>query len=133
MNIGEAARLSGVSAKMIRHYEAIGLLPAAARTGAGYRTYNDNDAGTLRFIRSARDLGFGLDAIHELLSLWHNRSRESREVKSLALEHIGTLEAKVAELNSMIATLRKLAGHCHGDHSPDCPILDGLSNNKARG
>lgn len=126
MNIGEAAKISGVSAKMIRHYEAIGLLPAAQRSGAGYRNYNDNDASTLKFIRAARDLGFGLDTIHELLSLWQDRGRESREVKSLALAHINMLESKVAELNSMIATLRKLASHCHGDHRPDCPILDGL-------
>jgi MerR family copper efflux transcriptional regulator len=128
MNISEAAKRSGVSVKMIRHYEAIGLLPAAPRTEAGYRYYNDNDAGTLRFIRAARDLGFGLDAVRELLSLWQNRSRTSREVKALALAHISALEDKVAELNGMISTLRRLATHCHGDHRPDCPILDGLSN-----
>lgn len=128
MNISEAAKLSGVSTKMIRHYEAIGLLAVAPRSGAGYRSYNDNDASTLRFIRAARDLGFSLDSIRELLSLWQNRGRESREVKSLALEHINALETKVAELNSMIGTLRKLALHCHGDHRPDCPILDGLNN-----
>lgn len=127
MNIGEAARLSGVSAKMIRHYEAIGLLPAAPRSGAGYRSYSSNDTNTLRFIRAARDLGFGLETIRELLSLWQDRGRESRDVKELALKHIGALEAKVTELNSMIHTLRMLAAHCHGDHRPDCPILDGLS------
>jgi len=128
MNIGEAAKRSGVSVKMIRHYEAIGLFPTAPRSEAGYRCYTGNDASTLRFIRAARDLGFGLDTIRELLSLWQNRGRESREVKALAMAHISALEAKVAELNGMIGTLRTLATHCHGDHRPDCPILDGLSN-----
>jgi Cu(I)-responsive transcriptional regulator len=127
MNIGKVAKISGVSAKMIRHYEAIGLLPAAQRNSSGYRSYNENDAGTLGFIRAARDLGFGLDAIQDLLSLWQDRGRESREVKKLALTHIRVLEDKVIELNSMIATLRDLAAHCHGDHRPDCPILEGLS------
>lgn len=127
MNIGEVARLSGVSAKMIRHYEAIGLLPPARRSGAGYRSYGSNDTNTLKFIRAARDLGFGLETIRELLSLWQDRGRESRDVKELALKHISALKAKVAELNSMINTLHTLASHCHGDHRPDCPILDGLS------
>lgn len=126
MNIGETARVSGVSAKMIRHYESIGLLPVAPRSEAGYRHYSDNDARTLRFIRSARDLGFSLERIGDLLSLWQKRDRTSREVKSLAQEHIGELEAKVVELNSMIAALRSLMIHCHGDHRPECPILSGL-------
>lgn len=126
MNIGQAAQQSGVSAKMIRHYETIGLLPAAARSDAGYRRYSEKDVSTLRFIRTARDLGFGLEAIGELLSLWRNRQRERREVKRLAQAHIATLEAKVAELNGMIGALRELAAHCHGDHRPDCPILEGL-------
>jgi Cu(I)-responsive transcriptional regulator len=128
MNIGQAAKLSGVSTKMIRHYEAIGLLPQAARSDAGYRRYGDKDISTLRFIRTARDLGFGLDAIGGLLSLWHDRQRESREVKRLAQAHIATLEAKVAELNDMIGALRELAARCHGDHRPDCPILAGLEH-----
>lgn len=127
MNIGEAAARSGVSAKMIRHYEAIGLLPAAPRSDAGYRHYSDNDASTLRFIRAARDLGFGLDTIGDLLSLWQNRQRESREVKALAQQHIDALEAKVAELNGMIGALKTLVACCHGDDRPDCPILEGLS------
>jgi len=131
MNIGEAARLSGVSAKMIRHYETIGLLPAATRSDSGYRRYGDNDVSTLRFIRAARDLGFSLERVGELLSLWQNRTRESREVKRLALTHIAALEAKVAELNGMIDALRELATHCHGDHRPDCPILDGLGSSPA--
>jgi len=126
MNIGEAAAASGVSAKMLRHYEAIGLLPAASRTAAGYRRYNDKDLSALRFIRTARDLGFSLTQIADLLSLWHNQQRTSREVKALAERHIGELETKVAELNSMIAALRALTEHCHGDNRPDCPILEGL-------
>lgn len=127
MNIGEAAKQSGVSAKMIRHYESIGLLPTAERALSGYRTYSDTDVSNLRFIRAARDLGFGLDAITDLLSLWQNRNRESREVKALALTHIQALENKVAELNAMIEALRQLSASCHGDHRPDCPILEGLS------
>lgn len=126
MNIGEAARVSGVSAKMIRHYEAIGLLPAAPRSAAGYRHYGDNDTSTLRFIRAARDLGFSLERIGELLSLWLKRNRTSREVKALATEHIAELEEKVAELNRMIGALRTLMAHCHGDQRPECPILEGL-------
>jgi MerR family copper efflux transcriptional regulator len=126
MNIGEAAAASGVSAKMLRHYEAIGLLPAASRTAAGYRSYDDKDLSALRFIRAARDLGFSLMQIGDLLSLWGNQQRTSREVKVLAERHIGELETKVAELNSMIAALRTLTQHCHGDSRPDCPILEGL-------
>ncbi len=126
MQIGEAAQRSGVSAKMIRHYESIGLLPAASRSPAGYRHYGENDVSTLRFIRAARDLGFGLDAVRELLSLWQKRDRTSREVKTLARRHIDALEAKVRELNAMISALDDLARHCHGDDRPDCPILEGL-------
>jgi Cu(I)-responsive transcriptional regulator len=126
MNIGEASRQSGISAKMIRHYEAIGLLPRALRSETGYRRYSEDDANTLRFIRAARDLGFGLDRIGALLSLWQRRDRASREVKTLALEHIAALEAKVAELNGMIGALRMLIAHCHGDDRPHCPILDGI-------
>lgn len=127
MNIGEVAKQSGVSAKMIRHYESIGLLPTAERALSGYRTYSDTDVSNLRFIRAARDLGFSLVVIAELLSLWQNRNRESREVKALALTHIQALESKVAELNAMIGALRQLSASCHGDHRPDCPILEGLS------
>ncbi len=127
MNIGETAASSGVSAKMIRHYESIGLLPPAARSEAGYRRYRAQDVETLRFIRRARDLGFSLDSIHELLDLWRDRSRASAEVKHLALDHVATLEAKIAELQSMARTLRHLADACHGDARPDCPILDDLA------
>jgi Cu(I)-responsive transcriptional regulator len=126
MNIGEAAQASGISAKMIRHYEVICLLPVAARNAAGYRSYNEKDVSTLRFIRTARDMGFGLDQIGDLLSLWGNQKRTSREVKLLAEKHINELEAKVAELKDMINTLRVLMASCHGDQRPDCPILDGL-------
>lgn len=126
MNIGDVARSSGVSAKMIRHYEAIGLLPPAPRTETGYRRYDDSDTETLRFIRAARDLGFSLERIGSLLSLWQKSDRSSREVKALAQEHITDMEAKVEELNRMIAALKLLAEHCQGDHRPECPILDSL-------
>ncbi|MFT4173771.1 MAG: Cu(I)-responsive transcriptional regulator [Rhodocyclaceae bacterium] len=127
MNIGQAAEASGLSAKMIRYYERIGLLPAASRSLAGYRHYGEQDVHTLRFIRHARDLGFGLEDVRHLLSLWHDRGRASRDVKSLAQQHIAEMEAKVAELNAMIGTLRELVTHCHGDHRPDCPILTGIA------
>ncbi len=128
MNIGRAAQASGVSAKMIRHYEEVGLLPAAARTEAGYRQYNDTDVHTLRFVRHARDLGFSIPDIGQLVSLWQNRGRPSRQVKLLAQAHIQELERKAQELLAMKATLEHLASCCHGDDRPDCPILDGLAN-----
>ena len=127
MNIGQAAKASGVSAKMIRHYEEIGLLPAAARTDAGYRQYRDSDVHTLRFIRHARDLGFSLPEIGELVGLWQNRKRPSRRVKALAEAHIQELEQKAQELLAMKATLQHLVQCCHGDDRPDCPILDSLA------
>lgn len=118
---------------MIRHYEAIGPLPPAPRSDTGYRRYGDNDAAALRFIRAARELGFSLDEIGELLSLWRRRDRTSREVKALAQTHIEPLEAKVAELERMVGALRNLIAHCHGDHRPDCPILDGLEQGALAG
>ena len=127
MDIGRASKESGVSVKMIRHYEAIGLLPKVARTFSNYRVYGPNDVHVLRFIRRARDLGFSMDDIKELLSLWQNRSRSSASVKKIAGKHIDELKAKIEELKSMVDTLEHLAKHCHGDHRPDCPILDGLS------
>ncbi len=127
MDIGRASKESGVSVKMIRHYEAIGLLPKVARTFANYRVYGPNDVHVLRFIRRARDLGFSMDDIKELLSLWQNRSRSSASVKKIAGKHIDELKAKIEELKSMVDTLEHLAKHCHGDHRPECPILDGLS------
>jgi Cu(I)-responsive transcriptional regulator len=128
MNIGEAASASGVSAKMIRHYEAVGLLPAAPRTDAGYRRYDDADVHTLRFVRHARDLGFSIREIGELVALWHDRSRPSRQVKALAQAHIDELQRKAQQLLAMKATLEHLVQCCRGDERPDCPILDGLAS-----
>ena len=127
MNIGEAAKASGVSVKMIRHYEAIGLLPAATRTESGYRVYRPEDIHALRFIRNARDLGFPLAEIEELLGLWSNRARASAEVKRLALAHVVAIDEKVKALQAMGDTLRHLAAACKGDHRPECPILEGIS------
>lgn len=126
-NIGQAADESGVSAKMIRHYESLGLLRAARRTAAGYRLYDAKDLHTLRFIRRARDLGFSIKEIKLLLGLWQDRTRASADVRRIAREHIHALDAKIAELEQMRATLEQLVQHCHGDHRPDCPILDDLS------
>ena len=131
MNIGEAAKASGVSAKMIRHYEEVGLVPAAARTDAGYRQYVDADVHTLRFIRHARDLGFSLPEIGELVGLWQNRKRPSRRVKALAEAHIQELEQKAQELLAMKATLQHLVQCCHSDDRPDCPILESLAEGSA--
>lgn len=126
MVIGEAARASGVSAKMLRYYESIGLIPAAGRTEAGYRTYGPRDVETLRFIRRARDLGLSMERIKLLVGLWHDRQRPSREVKRIALEHVAELREKIAELTAMCDTLNELAAVCHGDQRPDCPILHDL-------
>jgi MerR family copper efflux transcriptional regulator len=127
MNIGEAARASGISAKMLRHYESVGLLSAPARSAAGYRQYGERDVHVLRFIRHARDLGFSIAQIGELVGLWQNRRRSSRQVKTLAQAHIDALDRKVRELQAMKATLEHLAHCCHGDERPDCPILDSLA------
>ena len=127
MNIGEAATRSGISAKMLRHYESLGLLPAVARSESGYRQYGDKDVHTLRFIRRARDLGFSIAEIGELLKLWQNRRRSSAEVKRIALAHVADLERRLAEMQAMKRSLEELAGCCHGDERPDCPILENLS------
>lgn len=129
-NIGEAANASGISAKMIRHYEDVGLIPKAARTLAGYRTYNDKNVHTLRFIRHARDLGFSVKQIGSLLSLWSDQARSSSKVKSMAIEHIETLNQKIQELHAMKSELTRLVNCCHGDTRPDCPILENLAQNK---
>lgn len=123
MNIGEAASASGVSAKMIRYYEKTGLIQPAERTESGYRVYTEADVHTLRFIRRARNLGFMVEGIAELLALWQDRSRHSADVKRLALEHVAELEGKIRELEGMADTLRRLASCCSGDDRPDCPIL----------
>lgn len=129
MNIGQAARASGVSAKMIRYYESIGLVPAAARTDAGYRSYGERDVHVLRFIRRARDLGFSAEQMTELVALWGDRARASADVKAIALRHIEELERKAYELHEMSETLKHLAQTCHGDDRPDCPIIESLAEN----
>jgi MerR family copper efflux transcriptional regulator len=126
-NIGEAAAATGVSAKMIRDYEKLGLIPTADRSFAGYRLYADADLHRLRFIRRARSLGFSMKQIAELMALWNDRKRPSSKVKQLALAHVDAIEAKLAEMQAMQRTLRALAGACHGDGRPDCPILDDLA------
>ena len=126
-NIGDAAQASGVSAKMIRHYEDIGLIPKARRTGAGYRIYADADVHVLRFVRRSRELGFSMKEIGGLLGLWQNRRRASADVKRLAQRHIDELDTKIAELQAMRRTLQDLARDCHGDHRPECPILEDLA------
>lgn len=128
MNIGEAAKSSGVSAKMIRHYESVGLFPQASRTESGYRQYTDKEVSTLRFIRQSRDLGFSLEQIKELLGLWQNRRRSSRQVRALAQAHLEELNSKLRELQEMKATLEHLVHCCHGDDRPDCPIIDTLGS-----
>ena len=127
MNIGQAAEASGVSAKMIRHYEEQGFIAKASRTAAGYRIYREADVHVLRFIRRARDLGFSLKEIKVLLGLWDNRRRASGDVKRLAMKHVEELDARIAEMQAMRRSLVDLAKHCHGDHRPDCPILDDLA------
>ncbi|MQA39692.1 Cu(I)-responsive transcriptional regulator [Rugamonas aquatica] len=127
MNIGQAATASGVSAKMIRYYESIALIPAGKRSEAGYRIYGDNDLHTLRFVKRARALGFSLDQIRDLLSLWQNKERASADVKTIALGHVAELNQRIAQLTEMRDTLQTLAGCCHGDHRPDCPILQTLA------
>ena len=127
LNIGEAAKASGVSSKMIRHYGAIGLIGAARRTGAGYRLYEQRDVQVLQFIHRARALGFSLEQIRDLLALWQDKARASADVRSLARGHIAALERKIAEMEAMKRTLAKLAASCHGDTRADCPILDDLA------
>lgn len=126
MNIGAAAKASGISAKMIRYYEQAGLLPEVPRTESGYRLYRDQDVHTLRFLRRARDLGFSVEQMRSLVQLWQDKSRASADVKALALSHIQELRAKALALEQMADTLAHLASHCHGDERPDCPIITGL-------
>lgn len=127
MNIGEVATSSGVSAKMIRYYEQIGLIPKATRSDAGYRNYSETDVQSIYFIRRARDLGFSVPQISELLALWRDGERASADVKAMALNHVAELKAKVAKLQAMVHTLENLADNCHGNACPDCPIIADLA------
>ena len=128
MNIGDAAKLSGVSAKMIRYYEEVGLIRAPARNQNGYRSYDKSNIHELKFIRRARDLGFTVEQISGLMHLWRDRSRASSDVKRIALEHVAALEAKQREIAEMANTLRHLADNCQGDGRPDCPIIENLAD-----
>ncbi|SMP51520.1 Cu(I)-responsive transcriptional regulator [Noviherbaspirillum suwonense] len=127
MNIGQAAEAAGVNAKMIRYYESIGLISAASRTDAGYRQYNEKDIRTLRFIRRSRELGFSIERIKTLLSLWEDRGRKSSDVKELAGKYIAELDRDIEKLQSIRSQLQHLADCCHGDHRPDCPIIEDLA------
>ena len=127
MNIGQAAEAAGVNAKMIRYYESIGLISAASRTDSGYRQYNDKDIRTLRFIKRSRDLGFSIERIKTLLSLWEDRGRKSADVKKLAAQYIAELDHDIEKLQSIRDQLRHLADCCQGDQRPDCPIIEDLA------
>ncbi|MDU9394226.1 Cu(I)-responsive transcriptional regulator [Pseudomonas sp. zfem002] len=127
MNIGQAARRTGLSAKMIRYYESIGLLKPASRSDSGYRLYSPEDLHSLAFIKRSRDLGFSLEEVAKLLTLWQDRQRASADVKALANEHIADLDRRIEELVSLRDTLSELVAHCHGDDRPDCPILKDLA------
>lgn len=130
MNIGQASKASGVSTKMIRYYEQTGLIPAADRTSSGYRDYSDTDVHMLRFIRRARDLGFSVAEIGDLLGLWRDDTRQSAEVKRLAQGHIDALEKKIKDLRDMSLSLTMLVKACNGDHRPHCPILQRLGTDR---
>lgn len=127
LNIGDAARASGVSAKMIRHYESIGLIGAARRNAAGYRVYTEEDVRVLQFVHRSRALGFSLGQIKDLLALWQDKERASADVRALARHHIDDLNRKIAQMEAMRRTLESLAASCHGDARPECPILDDLA------
>lgn len=127
MNIGEVSKRSDVNSKMIRRYEELGIIPKAGRSDAGYRQYSENDVHVLKFVKRARELGFSMKDIKQLVSLWRNKARPSSQVKSIASKHVRELEIKLAEIQSMLSTLNKLVKSCHGDHRPDCPILDELN------
>ena len=127
MNIGQAAKASGVSAKMIRHYEEVGLVPEPKRTDSGYRQYTAAEVHTLRFIKRSRDLGFSMAEIAELVDLWRNRTRASAQVKRIAQQHVDELGARIEAMQAMQRSLQQLLHHCHGDERPDCPILDDLA------
>ena len=130
MNIGQASKASGVSTKMIRYYDEIGLVRPASRTGSNYREYDDRQVNELRFIKRARGLGFAVAEIQHLLSLWRDRARPSREVKAIAERHLADLDARIAEMQAMADTLRRLSDCCAGDDRPDCPILEDLTGKR---
>ena len=130
MTIGELAKISGVNAKLIRHYESIGLIPKAARTESGYRFYKETDAQFLKFIKRARGLGFSMKEIKKLIGLWRNKARTSKEVKTLASKHIEELELKIREMQEMVDNLCRLSHNCHGDDRPECPIISNLEGEK---
>jgi MerR family copper efflux transcriptional regulator len=132
MNIGTAARQSGVPAKTIRYYESVGLIDAAERTAAGYRVYSPRDVETLRFVQRGRSLGFSVEEVGSLLALWRDRERSSSEVKAMARHRVADIDRKIAELTEMRATLTHLMQRCHGDERPDCPILQGLAGKAAQ-
>lgn len=127
MNIGQAAKASGISGKMIRYYESLGLIPPVKRTESGYRIFSEKDVHALRFISRARDLGFSVEQMGNLLALWQDRHRASADVKAVAQAHIEELDLKIKKLQDMRRTLEHLVDHCHGDERPDCPILSGLA------
>lgn len=129
--IGDAAEFTGITPKMIRHYESLGLTPRATRTAGDYRVYSEADLHTLKFIKRARGLGFSMNEIQTLVGLWRNQRRRSAEVKRLALEHVGELDRKIGELRAMRDTLADLARHCHGDERPECPILQDFAAPKS--
>lgn len=131
LDIGEAARRTGVPAKTIRYYESIGLIAPARRAENGYRLYGESEIATLRFIRRARDLGFSVRAVGDLLALWRDKGRASADVKALALDHVRELDRRIAEMKDMKSAIVALAERCHGDHRPDCPILDGIADGGA--
>ena len=130
MNIGEAAACSGLPTKTIRYYEDVALIPAPARTGAGYREYSDRDVHILRFIHAARSLGFTVEECRELVSLYLDPGRSSAEVKTIALGTLARIDHKIAELTAMRTALADLAAKCHGTERPNCPILDGLARQR---
>lgn len=130
MNIGEVAAMSKVNSKMIRRYEDQGIIPKAGRSLAGYRQYSEKDVHILRFVKRARELGFAMKDVKQLVGLWRNKSRPSSQVKSIALKHKNELEKKLKEIQEMLGTLNNLVENCHGDERPDCPILDGLDCHK---
>ncbi len=132
MNIGKAAEQSGVTTKMIRYYEDIGLVPKSARSGSGYRNYGEPDVYKLRFVRRARDLGFPIERIRELLKLWSDDTRSSHDVKTIALAHVAALDADIHKLTELRNTVRDLAGKCHGDDKPECPIIERLGGMRGR-